>query len=150
MRGWWPSWTSWWRRSSRAKEIDYGHPEIDPALRAWGDPDRMRQILLNLLANAVKFTPARGRIAVSAGREGAQVEIRVEDTGRGIPADRLEAIFDPFVQVDRRGMEESQQGVGLGLAISRELARTMEGDLVAESRVGSGSCFRLRLPAVEG
>ncbi len=134
----------------RAKEIDYGHGEIGPGLRARGDPDRMRQILLNLLTNAVKFTPPRGRITVSARRDGPVVEIRVADTGRGIPAEKLEAIFDPFVQVDRRGLEESLLGVGLGLSISRELARGMEGDLAVESRVGGGSCFFLRLPAVDG
>src|SRR5690606_28940970 len=123
------------------------HEPIDPSLRAWGDPDRIRQVLLNLVTNAVKFTPAGGRITLSARREGEMAEIRVEDTGRGIPAERLEAVFDPFVQVDRRGMEESQQGVGLGLAISRELARSMGGDVVAESEVGRGSVFRVLLPA---
>lgn len=134
----------------RAKQLVLTQAEISPSLRAWGDPDRARQILLNLLSNSVKFTPPGGEIDIAARRVAEMVEIRVSDTGRGIPRERLEDVFDPFIQVDRRGMEESQQGVGLGLAISRELARSMGGDLLAESKVGVGSCFCLRLPAVDG
>mgnify|MGYP006143386965 CR=1 FL=1 len=74
--------------------------------------------------------------------------MRVHDTGRGIPPDALERIFEPFVQVDRHRTHESQQGVGLGLSISRELARGMGGELTVESTVGEGSTFRLALPVV--
>jgi PAS domain S-box-containing protein len=115
------------------------------------DPERLRQVLLNLLTNAVKFTDPGGAIAVAcdavtdaAGRE--RVRVRVRDTGRGIPPPQLERVFEPFVQVDRHLTHESQQGVGLGLAISRDLARRMEGDLYAESVVGVGSTFTLLLP----
>jgi signal transduction histidine kinase len=75
------------------------------------------------------------------------VRFEVRDTGRGIPPDRLEAIFEPFVQVDRHRTHESQQGVGLGLAISRDLARAMGGDVTVESRPGVGSAFTVTLPA---
>jgi signal transduction histidine kinase len=74
------------------------------------------------------------------------IRVRVADTGRGIPADQRERIFEPFVQVDRHRTPESQQGVGLGLAISRELARGMDGDLTVISEVGVGSTFTLTLP----
>ena len=127
--------------------------------RVWADRDKLRQVLLNLLSNAVKFTPAGGRIAVRVvgphgtelsahGGEGAEglVRLVVEDTGVGIPADRLDAIFDPFVQVTQ-GRTRPHEGTGLGLAISRDLARGMGGDLTAESTPGAGSTFTLTLPA---
>jgi signal transduction histidine kinase len=126
--------------------------ETDSAagLRFVGDEYRVRQILVNLLTNAIKFTPPGGRIEIGAQPEDGVVRIVVADTGRGIPAEKLEAVFDPFVQVDRRGTlaEVSQQGVGLGLAISRELARAMGGELTAESTVGAGSTFILSLSRV--
>ncbi|HEX2078052.1 MAG TPA: ATP-binding protein [Longimicrobium sp.] len=112
------------------------------------DRERLIQILLNLVSNAVKFTPGGGRVAITCAATGAEVSIRVRDTGPGIPDDRLEEIFDPFVQVGRSSAER-RQGVGLGLAISRELARMMEGELVVESVVGEGSTFSLTLPRVE-
>ncbi len=124
----------------------------------WGDEERARQILLNLLSNAIKFTEPGGRITVSAGtaadppadaeleREGPWVYVRVEDTGRGIPPERIEAIFEPFVQADM-GLTRQHGGTGLGLAISRRLARLMCGDLTVRSEVGMGSTFFLWLPA---
>jgi PAS domain S-box-containing protein len=118
------------------------------AHRVRADPERLRQILLNLLTNAVKFTEAGGRVALACETDDAAgvFRARVSDTGRGIPADQLERIFEPFVQVDRHRTPESQQGVGLGLAISRELARGMGGDLTVESTPGVGSTFTLTLP----
>jgi signal transduction histidine kinase len=113
-----------------------------------GDGEKIEQVLLNLLTNASKFTPDGGRIELACERADDRVEIRVSDTGRGIPSDKLEAIFDPFVQVDRAA-GGSSQGVGLGLAISRELARAMGGDIVASSVVGEGSVFTFALPAGE-
>jgi signal transduction histidine kinase len=101
---------------------------------------------VNLLSNAVKFTGARGRVEVSCAREEATVRVVVRDTGIGIPADKLEAIFDPFVQV-RSDLTRTHEGTGLGLAISRDLARGMAGELTAESTTGSGSAFTLTLPA---
>jgi signal transduction histidine kinase/PAS domain-containing protein len=115
------------------------------------DPEKLRQVLLNLLTNALKFTTPGGRVWLScdAGTpapDGVEtVRLRVSDTGRGVPASELSRIFEPFVQVDRHLTTGSQQGVGLGLAISRDLARGMGGDLTAESEVGVGSTFTLTL-----
>jgi len=116
-------------------------------LQAYADREKVEQILLNLLSNAGKFTREGGTItieaSVTAGEEG-RVELRVRDTGVGIPADQLARVFEPFVQVD--ASEASRRsGTGLGLAISRELARGMGGELGAESVVGVGSVFVLRL-----
>jgi PAS domain S-box-containing protein len=116
-------------------------------LRARGDRDRTRQILLNLLVNATKFTPAGGRIEVTCEGDERSVRIRVRDTGRGIPAELIPTVFDPFVQGERSRHESSRQGVGLGLAISRELAEGMGGRLTVQSVVGEGSTFTLTLPA---
>ncbi|HEY9229208.1 MAG TPA: ATP-binding protein, partial [Gemmatimonadaceae bacterium] len=117
----------------------------DPELVARGDRDKLQQIVLNLLSNAVKFTET-GSISIDCERTGdGLIAVRVSDTGRGIEADRLESIFQPFVQIDTK-LTRSQEGVGLGLAISRDLARGMGGDLRAESEVGRGSTFTLTLP----
>jgi signal transduction histidine kinase len=112
------------------------------------DADKVRMILTNLVTNAIKFTDAGGTIALRAdGRDvPGVVRVYVTDTGRGIPASDIERIFEPFVQVDRSATHASQQGVGLGLAISRTLARAMGGDLEATSEAGKGSTFVLTLP----
>ena len=109
------------------------------------DEEKARQILINLLSNAVKFTPSGGEIRVACTDDAAGVRITVTDNGAGIPADRLESIFEPFVQVDR-GLTSRQEGTGLGLAISRDLARHMGGQLTASSTIGEGSTFTLTLP----
>jgi signal transduction histidine kinase len=109
------------------------------------DEEKARQILINLLSNAVKFTPAGGEIRVACTDDAVGVRITVTDNGAGIPADRLESIFEPFVQVDR-GLTSRQEGTGLGLAISRDLARHMGGQLTASSTIGEGSTFTLTLP----
>ncbi len=114
---------------------------------AEGDPEKVRQILLNLLTNALKFTEPGGAVELAGESDGPHaVRVHVRDTGRGIPPDQLERVFEPFVQIDRQLTQQAQQGVGLGLAISRELARAMGGDLTVESRVGAGSRFTLTLP----
>jgi len=105
----------------------------------------VRQIVVNLVSNACKFTPRGGAIDVGCVRSDRAVELRVRDTGPGIPAHKLDAIFEPFVQLDN-GLTRSQTGTGLGLAISRELARAMGGDLTVASSVGQGSTFTLVLP----
>ena len=128
----------------RQLEFHCDQPSDEIVVRA--DPDKTRQILLNLLSNAVKFTPPKGRIDVGCERSDGVVLIRVRDTGVGIAEDRLESVFEPFVQV-HRSLTEPTGGVGLGLAISRDLARAMNGDVHAESRVGEGSTFTLELPA---
>jgi PAS domain S-box-containing protein len=117
------------------------------AVRA--DPDRLQQVLLNLLTNATKFTPAGGRVSVETQRDGDQTLIHIRDTGRGIPAEQLQRIFDPFVQLDNQPEDRKQHGVGLGLAISRDLARAMDGELGVESAVEAGATFTLALPSAE-
>jgi signal transduction histidine kinase len=116
-----------------------------PPLSVAADPDKLRQILLNLLSNAVKFTDEGGSIAISWEPVGHQVAIHVADNGIGIAANKIEAAFAPFVQVDA-GLTRNQEGTGLGLAISRELAHGMKGDLTVTSHLGIGSVFTLRLP----
>lgn len=127
------------------KQLHFHYERCDAALEASADPERLQQILLNLLSNAVKFTPSGGEIRVDCTATADQIVIRVADTGVGIPADKLESVFEPFVQLDRSRWT-GLVGTGLGLAISRELAVAMNGELTAESTVGIGSTFRLRLP----
>jgi signal transduction histidine kinase len=109
------------------------------------DADKVRQILVNLLSNAIKFTPANGSVSIECSAEEGIVQIRVQDTGTGIPPEKLQAIFEPFVQLDR-SLTNVREGSGLGLAISRDLARGMGGDLCIASTVGQGSTFTLTLP----
>ncbi len=108
------------------------------------DHEKIRQVLLNLLSNATKFTPAGGRIQVDCEADARWATITVSDTGVGMRASDLARIFEPFVQVGTR--EASSAGTGLGLSISRELARAMGGDLTARSAFGKGAAFTLRLP----
>ena len=129
----------------RAHQVELTHIPSGSDVHVRADRDKLQQIVLNLLSNAIKFTPAGGRITLDCVSSEDTVVIRVHDTGTGIPADRLEAIFDPFVQVDRT-LSSPREGVGLGLAISRDLARGMGGDLTARSEVAVGSVFLLELP----
>lgn len=110
------------------------------------DADRLRQVIINLVGNAIKFTPEGGEIAVVCEPHDARVSISVRDTGVGIAADKLASIFEPFVQVGRKFSTRSE-GVGLGLTISREFARGMGGDLTVESVAGAGATFTITLPA---
>jgi signal transduction histidine kinase len=130
----------------RARRLRYQYRPCDPALSVRADRERLEQILVNLLSNACKFTEPGGEVSLWCDRRVHHVRIHVRDTGRGIPPGKLATIFEPFVQVDRHLTHESQQGVGLGLAISRDLARAMGGELLAESTVGKGSTFTLQLP----
>ena len=134
------------RPQLEAKGIAYEREGCDDGLAVRADAEKLRQVLINLLGNAWKFTSAGGVVTISCDADDAAVRIRVRDTGRGIPADKLPTIFDPFVQVDRHLGGDSQQGVGLGLAISRDLARGMHGNLDATSTVGVGSEFVLTVP----
>jgi PAS domain S-box-containing protein len=127
-----------------AKRLRFTLGDCEQNLAAQADPDKVRQILLNLLSNAIKFTPADGAVDVQCQANDGHVHIHVHDTGTGIPAEKLQAIFEPFVQLDR-SLTNTPEGAGLGLAISRELARAMGGDLTAESAVGIGSTFTLTL-----
>jgi PAS domain S-box-containing protein len=130
---------------ARARGLTLALGECPPGLVARADPDKLQQVLLNLLTNAVKFTETGGELHVTCAEREAQVAIAVADTGVGIAAEKLASIFEPFVQVDQ-GLTRQHEGVGLGLAISRELARGMGGDLTAESTPGVGSTFTLTLP----
>jgi PAS domain S-box-containing protein len=128
----------------QAKRLRYEqHPCAGLLVRA--DGEKLRQILINLLSNAIKFTDEGGEIVVTCTADEQRVRVDVRDTGCGIPADQLDKIFEPFVQVDRR-LNRPNEGTGLGLAISRELALGMGGQLTVRSAVGDGSTFTLGLP----
>ncbi|HEX5436625.1 MAG TPA: ATP-binding protein [Gemmatimonadaceae bacterium] len=130
---------------AHAKGLSYRSESCDPALSIYADAEKVQQILLNLIGNAVKFTEAGGSIAVDCHANTHNVAIVVTDTGCGIPPDQLDAIFEPFVQIGR-SLTVPVAGAGLGLAISRDLARAMRGDITVESIVGEGAAFRLVLP----
>jgi PAS domain S-box-containing protein len=135
---------------AEAKGVTYTVERCEPGLCLQGDAERVRQVLLNLVGNAVKFTPEGGWVTVACAGAGRWVEVRVRDNGMGIAPGEQEHIFDPFQQVGRR-LNQPQAGVGLGLAISRDLARAMHGELSVQSEPGKGSTFTLRLPrAAEG
>ena len=147
------------RPQATAKHITLLEEGEDPgSIRYVGDEYRVRQILLNLLSNAVKFTESGGRVAVRCqtvdrpaantrlAGAGPWTSVVVEDTGIGIPSDQIARIFDPFVQAEA-GHTRTRGGTGLGLTISRRLARLMGGDLTVESRPGAGSTFALWLPS---
>jgi PAS domain S-box-containing protein len=118
----------------------------DPGLIVVADREKLRQILLNLLSNAVRHTPAGSAISLVARRVSSEMaEITVCDTGPGIPPEMHETVFEPFVQLDR-SLTHLKEGVGLGLAISRDLARGMGGELAVVDTPGQGACFTLALP----
>jgi signal transduction histidine kinase len=130
-----------------AKRVMLKFIPVPARLCVTADGHRLQQILINLVGNAIKFTPEAGTVRVEAVRDGVRAKIRVSDTGLGIPADRLQSIFEPFVQVDAE-FTRTASGAGLGLSISRDLARMMNGDLTVESGLGKGSTFSVSLPAV--
>ncbi|HJU69034.1 MAG TPA: MASE1 domain-containing protein [Gemmatimonadaceae bacterium] len=118
----------------------------DSTLAVLADPEKLRQILLNLVGNAIKFTPAGGRVRMLAAREGDTIRISVSDTGIGIPADQLTRVFEPFFQVER-GPTRRYPGIGLGLSIASDLARAMRGDVQVVSKVDEGTTVSIELPA---
>ncbi len=127
------------------KGVVYKCTLADPELKVLGDSDRLHQVLVNLVTNAMKATESGGRIDISCTTDGGSVGIHVRDSGMGIPVDMLEAIFTPFVQVGR-ALNHPREGAGLGLAISRGLAEAMGGTLTATSILGEGSTFTLSVP----
>jgi len=129
-----------------AKGVQFQVDDCDDGLEARGDSERIVQICLNLLSNALKATARGGKVTLSCERKFGMAAIHVADTGIGIPAERLETVFSPFTQLGR-ALNSPETGVGLGLAISRELARGMGGDVTVSSEVGVGSLFTLSLPA---
>jgi signal transduction histidine kinase len=130
----------------REKGIAYSREQV-PDVLILADPEKARQVLLNLLSNAVKFTPADGSISIGCGVRATEVEICVNDTGIGIPPERQSDVFEPFVQV-QRAYTSTFGGTGLSLAISRDLARAMGGELTVRSEMDRGSTFTLTLPRV--
>src|SRR5439155_17575904 len=112
----------------------------DGPLTVEGDRFALGRVYRNLITNAIQATAPGGRVTVTTRRAGNLVEVRVTDTGSGIPADRLSAIFDDFVTTKRRGL-------GLGLAISKRIVEQLDGTIVVESEVGRGTAFTLQFPA---
>jgi signal transduction histidine kinase len=131
---------------AKAKGLTLSVAHCEGEVVVAADAERFQQILLNLITNATKFTLAGGKIDVVSDVHDNAVRIRVRDTGLGIRPVDMERVFEPFVQIDRHLTSSTQQGVGLGLSISRELARAMSGDLTLESVEGIGSTFTLTLP----
>jgi PAS domain S-box-containing protein len=118
--------------------------ELQEDIEAYADRSKVEQVILNLLSNAIKFTERGGKITVAHFTNGEFAGIRVIDTGIGMPTEKLESIFEPFVQIGRT-LTAPHEGVGLGLAISRDLARAMGGDLTVTSAPDAGSVFELML-----
>ena len=129
-------------------ELSFIWKGCDPTLMVKADPVKLRQILLNVLSNAIKFTPPQGRIELTALRSGDRGSICVSDTGIGIPADKIERVFEPFFQV-QAGSTREYAGVGLGLAISRDFARAMGGEIEVRSAPGKGCMVTIELSVVE-
>jgi signal transduction histidine kinase len=127
------------------KGISYTHHAGDQSITVFADREKVQQIMVNLLANAMRFTPSVGAVDLDWRVENEEVLVHVRDTGPGIPADKTELIFEPFVQLRAPGSLPTG-GTGLGLPISRDLARAMGGDVRVTSAVGVGSVFTLRLP----
>jgi signal transduction histidine kinase len=132
----------------RARGIDYTYVASNPGLIVRADREKTQQIVLNLLTNGTKYSNPGGSLKASAEMRNGSVHVSVTDTGAGIPEKMLSQIFEPFVQLDRR-LNQPREGVGLGLTISRDLARAMGGDLLVASKVGLGSTFTLVLPRTD-
>jgi PAS domain S-box-containing protein len=126
------------------KAIIFTHHSGDPAVTVFADREKVQQIVLNLLANAMRFTPSGGAVDLDWRIENDALLVHVRDTGPGIPEGKTEQIFEPFVQLRAPGSVPNG-GTGLGLAISRDLARAMGGDVRVTSAVGVGSVFTLLL-----
>lgn len=137
------------RDRAAAHAIDLGLEVADDVGVVWADELRLKQVVLNLVSNAVKFTPDGGSVRILATREGEDVVVRVTDTGLGVPAEDRERIFESFQQ-GRRGAPK-EEGTGLGLTLSRRIVSLFGGTLWLEPQTGVGSvfAFRLPLPAVE-
>ena len=129
-------------------ELTYIWNRCDASLVARADPIKLRQILLNVLGNAIKFTPPGGRIEMWARQSGDRISICVSDTGIGIPADKIDRVFDPFFQA-QSGTTREFPGVGLGLSISLDFARAMGGDIHVESAPNEGCTVTIDLPSAE-
>ena len=130
------------------QELTYIWNGCDPLLVVRADPIKLRQILLNVLGNAIKFTPSGGRIELSARQSGDRISICVSDTGIGIPAEKIDRVFDPFFQ-GQSGTTREYPGVGLGLSIARDFARAMGGDIHVESAPKQGCTVTIDLASAD-
>jgi two-component system phosphate regulon sensor histidine kinase PhoR len=129
---------------AREKGLAFRVTPDDPGLTVWTDAGKVRQILLQLLTNAVKFTPG-GEIELGATREGDWLVYSVRDTGLGIPREHQTKIFEPFWQVEQT-ITRTAEGTGMGLTVSERLAKLMGGEIRLQSTPGEGTTFFLRLP----
>ena len=127
------------------KNVRYTCHVQDPECMVCADEEKTQQIMLNLLSNACKFTPRDGSIVVTCTTQEKRVCVQISDSGPGVPREKRDTIFEPFVQLDR-GLTKTMQGTGLGLSISRDLARKMGGDLWADDAPAGGARFTLTLP----
>jgi signal transduction histidine kinase len=128
-----------------SKQLEYRQSPAERGLSVLADYDKTQQIVLNLFSNAIKFTDPAGHLEITWAARDSAVRISVTDTGIGIPTDRLDSVFEPFVQVSSVRPRPAG-GTGLGLSISRDFARGMGGQLFVESELGKGSTFTLVLP----
>jgi signal transduction histidine kinase len=141
---------------AQAKAVTYSFTPAGRVVLVRADAHLLKQVVLNLLTNAIKFTDRGGSVSMAASVErgaegqgaGAVARVDVRDTGRGIPREQVDAIFEPFVQLGRT-LNQPGEGVGLGLAISRDLARRLGGELRVASEVGAGSTFTLTVPLAQ-
>jgi PAS domain S-box-containing protein len=131
--------------AAAAKHIALKYDSSRGECVAVGDRGKIDQVVLNLLSNAIKYTAAGGAVTIKCSVSAKTASIFVVDTGRGIPKEKLESIFEPFVQLGR-SLSSAHEGMGLGLSIARDLARAMGGNLTVSSKVGTGSTFTLSLP----
>src|SRR5439155_2048087 len=130
-----------------AQEVELKLGVIE-AVHVRGDEDRLKQLLLNLVTNAIKYTPAGGKVTIDVLNKDEVATIRVTDTGIGIPKEDLEHVFDRFYRVDK-ARSRQMGGTGLGLSIARWIAEAHGGKLWAESQIGQGSTFIVQLPSLD-
>lgn len=135
-------------QESKKRQLAISIDEIPSEFAVRADPDKLRQVLLNLVTNSIKFTPPSGSISIFAEREHGRVKINVRDTGIGISPENLRHVFDPFFQVDQGGTRK-YPGVGLGLSIVRDVVLAMDGDVEIESEPGKGTTVSVLLPQAE-
>jgi signal transduction histidine kinase len=129
----------------RLKEIEF-ETIIDSTLPDFSaDREQLSWVITNLVSNALRYTPAKGKVTINAGRENGMIQISVADSGRGIPAEALETIFEKFVQV-RQSTESTPGSVGLGLAIAKEVVEAHGGKIWVTSEMGKGSTFVFTIP----
>jgi signal transduction histidine kinase len=128
-------------REALNHDITLSYPPEQPPVLFWSDPHRLRQVLLNLLNNAIHATPAGGTITLSTEVEGNEIRFDIQDTGPGISQENLDKIFEPFFTTKQTG-----EGTGLGLFVSRRLVENLGGKIEVEGRLGHGARFRVRLP----